>query len=82
MGTVTLLDKRSEDVSALFRQIADDAEAGKISGAIVICEYDHGYTLDLPGVFSQFPEDIVQVVGRLAVAQHIFSSMFTAPEEE
>ena len=82
MGTVTLLDKRSENVTTLFRQIADDAEAGKISGAIVICEYDDCYTLDLPGVFSQFPEDIVQVVGRLAIAQHIFSSMFTAPEEE
>jgi hypothetical protein len=33
-------------------------------------------------VFSQIPEDLVQVIGRLTVAQHIFSSMFTAPEEE
>ena len=82
MGTVTLLDKRSENVAALFRQIANEAEAGKISGAVVICEYDNGYTLDLPGVFSQIPEDIVQIIGRLTVAQHIFSSMFTASEEE
>jgi hypothetical protein len=81
MGTISLLDKRSENVTTLFRQIAEDAEAGKISGAIVICEYEDNYTLDLPGVFSQYPEDIVQVVGRLSLAQHIFSTMFAAPEE-
>jgi len=82
MGTVTLLDNRSEDVAALFRQVTKEAEAGKISGAVVICEYDDGYTLDLPGVFSHNPDDIVQVIGRLTVATHIFSSMFAAPEEE
>lgn len=81
MGTVTLLDKRSENVATLFKQIAKDAEAGKVSGAIVVCEYDECYTLDLPGVFSQHPDDVVQVIGRLAVAQHIFSSMFTSSEE-
>jgi hypothetical protein len=81
MGTISLLDKRSENVATLFRHIAEDAEAGKISGAIVICEYEDNYTLDLPGVFSQYPEDIVQVVGRLSLAQHIFSTMFAAPEE-
>lgn len=80
MGTITLLDKRSESVAALFRQLADEAASGKISGAVIVSEYEDEVAMDIPGVFSEDPESLAQVIGKLQIASHIFASMASQPE--
>lgn len=82
MGTITSLENRPESVAALFRQLADEAANGKISGAIVICEYKDEITLDVPGIFSQDPASLAQIVGNLQIASTIFSTMAALPEQE
>lgn len=82
MGTVTLLDNRPDNVAALFRQLADEAASGKITGAIVISEYEQEITLDVPGIFSQDPTNLAMIVGHLQIASTIFSNMAALPEEK
>lgn len=81
MGTVTNLDKRPESVAALFRQLADEAQSGNITGAIIVCEYTDEITLDVPGVFSENPASLAQIVGNLEIAKIIFANMAAQPEE-
>lgn len=82
MGTITLLENRPENVAALFRQLADEAANGKISGAIIVTEYEEEITLDVPGTFSQDSSSLAQIVGHLQVASTIFATMAALPEQE
>jgi hypothetical protein len=82
MGTITPLQNRPQSVAALFRQLADEAASGKISGAIVVSEYEDEITLDIPGNFSQEVGSLSQIIGHLQIASTIFSSMAALPEQE
>ena len=82
MGTVTLLDKEAEHLVTLLRKLAQDASEGRITGAIILAEYEDDILLEVPGVFSQEPHNLATIVGHLQVASTIFSNMAALPDLE
>jgi hypothetical protein len=75
MGKVSILDRNVEEVRTVLRRLLDDCEAGEITGAIIITEYQDGFDLDIPGTFSTDPDAIASIIGRLQMASNVFAQM-------
>jgi hypothetical protein len=74
MGTISSIDPHGANLVHTLKRLHADAVAGKISGAVILAEYNDSYELEMPGVFSTDPDDIVQIVGRLQIANHYFAT--------
>lgn len=74
MGSVTNIDPDGANLVHTLKRLHTQAVAGKLSGAVILIESEDGYDLEMPGVFSTDPEDIIQIVGRLQIASHYFSA--------
>lgn len=80
MGEVSILDRNAEEVRTVLRKLLDACEAGEITGAVIVTEYQDGFDLDMPGTFSTEPDSIASIIGRLQMASNVFSHMTWADE--
>jgi len=82
MGKVSILDRNAEEVRTVLRKLLDACEAGEVTGAIIITEYQDGFDLDIPGTFSTDPDAIASIIGRLQMASNVFSQMSWEDEHD
>jgi hypothetical protein len=74
MGKVTNIDEKGLNLVHTLKRLHSEAVQGKISGLVAVIEYEDGYELEMPGVFSTDPDEMCQIIGRLKIAEHYFSA--------